>query len=299
MTTLYVRIKGRVQGPFTLEKLQGLARRGQLGRIHQVSEDGETWRKASEYPDLFLPARQAAPREVERNSPKGQEAASVAASRVDEVASPPASAEQESAWYLEDNGKPKGPMSLGSLKRYLQSGEYSSSTLVWREGMDDWVPADTVESLIGSSTVRVAQVKDSGRQETRLDSGIIETIADSRGWVVTCAVILTAWCILLAIGAFVIFVQSVKVSSDEGIIGSLVGVGFTIVTGYLTAQLFRYSSALVRLRIEQDNASLKRAHKQLGQIWVCCGVILVVFAALFVISFVLQLAGVSPAPDYW
>jgi GYF domain 2 len=299
MTTLYVRIKGRVQGPFTIEKLQGLARRGQLGRVHQVSEDGETWRKASDYPDLFMPARPVNSREVERNPQRAQEAAPASAARVDEHASPPASQEHESVWYLEDNGIPKGPLSFGSLKRYLQSGEYSSSTLVWREGMEDWVPADTIEALSASATVRTVQVRESGRKESHLDPGIIDGIADSRGWVVTCSVILTAWCVLLAIGAFVIFVQSVKLSNDEGIIGSLFVAGFAMVIGYLVSLLFRYSSCLVRLRIEQDISSLKKAHKQLGQIWVCCGVILLVFAALFVISFVLQLAGVSPVPDYW
>lgn len=299
MTTLYVRIKGRVQGPFTIEKLQGLARRGQLGRIHQVSEDGETWRKASEYPDLFLPANQAVSREPERSTHRTQEKASATAASVAEPSSPPVSAEHDSAWYLEDQGKPKGPMSFGSLKRYLQSGEYSTSTLVWREGMEDWVPADTIEGLSGIVNVRAVNVKDSGRQESNLDPAIIESVSDSRGWVITSAVILTAWCVLVSIGAFVLFVQSVRLSSDEGIVGSLVAAGMAFVVGYLSSLLFRYASSLVRLRIEPNTASLKKVHKTLAQIWVCCGVILLVIAALFVISFVLQLAGVSSIPDYW
>ncbi len=52
-TPLYIRIKGRVQGPFDMEKLRILVKRGQLGRAHEVSGDGSSWQRASDYPELF------------------------------------------------------------------------------------------------------------------------------------------------------------------------------------------------------------------------------------------------------
>jgi hypothetical protein len=50
---LYIRTRGTVQGPFKPEKLQQLAQRGQFGRLHEVSADGVTWKRASSCPELF------------------------------------------------------------------------------------------------------------------------------------------------------------------------------------------------------------------------------------------------------
>ena len=51
---LYVRIRGRVLGPYDQEKLQSLARRGQLSRMHELSQDATNWVRASTYPELFV-----------------------------------------------------------------------------------------------------------------------------------------------------------------------------------------------------------------------------------------------------
>jgi S1-C subfamily serine protease len=51
---LYVRIRGRILGPYDQEKLQSLARRGQLGRMHELSADAVNWVQASAYPELFV-----------------------------------------------------------------------------------------------------------------------------------------------------------------------------------------------------------------------------------------------------
>jgi len=49
----FVRIRGRVQGPFDLEKLQQMVRRGRLSRIHELSSDRKSWCSAAENPELF------------------------------------------------------------------------------------------------------------------------------------------------------------------------------------------------------------------------------------------------------
>ena len=53
-TQLYVRIRGRVLGPYDKDKLQALARRGQLSRMHSSSPDATQWVRASTYPELFV-----------------------------------------------------------------------------------------------------------------------------------------------------------------------------------------------------------------------------------------------------
>ena len=62
-TQLYLRVRGRVLGPYDQEKLQSLVRRGQLSRMHEVSTDGANWVRASTYAELFVgaPVKLAAP----------------------------------------------------------------------------------------------------------------------------------------------------------------------------------------------------------------------------------------------
>ncbi|MEI7768128.1 MAG: hypothetical protein WCJ97_11905 [Phycisphaerae bacterium] len=53
----YVRSKGRITGPFTVEILQKLVKRGVLSRVDEISSDRSSWARAVEYEDLF-PAQQ-------------------------------------------------------------------------------------------------------------------------------------------------------------------------------------------------------------------------------------------------
>ena len=50
---LYIRVRGRVLGPYDQEKLHLLARRGQFSRAHEISDDGLSWVRASTRPELF------------------------------------------------------------------------------------------------------------------------------------------------------------------------------------------------------------------------------------------------------
>lgn len=52
----YIRVRGRKQGPLTVEQLNALARRGRFARHYEVSTDGRTWRQASDFPELFAQA---------------------------------------------------------------------------------------------------------------------------------------------------------------------------------------------------------------------------------------------------
>lgn len=45
-----------------------------------------------------------------------------------------------SAWYWEDDGERRGPESADDLRRRRETGRISPDTLVWREGLADWIP---------------------------------------------------------------------------------------------------------------------------------------------------------------
>lgn len=52
-TVYYVRLRGRVTGPFDLATLQRQSRQGFLSRLHQISTDQTTWRPAAALEGLF------------------------------------------------------------------------------------------------------------------------------------------------------------------------------------------------------------------------------------------------------
>lgn len=53
----YVRIRGKIQGPFTLDALKALRDRGQIGSLHEVSPDRHVWGPASSVAELYPPAQ--------------------------------------------------------------------------------------------------------------------------------------------------------------------------------------------------------------------------------------------------
>ncbi|PIE57852.1 MAG: TIGR00266 family protein [Desulfobulbus propionicus] len=50
-------------------------------------------------------------------------------------------------WYIAINGKSQGPFNELQLISGLHTGQYDANTLVWRDGLTDWVPAGSVQEL--------------------------------------------------------------------------------------------------------------------------------------------------------
>ena len=53
----------------------------------------------------------------------------------------------ETQWYVGVGGQQSGPMAAGDVANRLRSGEYPAGTLVWRQGLAEWTPADQVSEL--------------------------------------------------------------------------------------------------------------------------------------------------------
>lgn len=50
-------------------------------------------------------------------------------------------------WYVILQGRQTGPFSLGELVSMVTAGSISSGTYVWKQGMEDWLPASSVAEL--------------------------------------------------------------------------------------------------------------------------------------------------------
>jgi hypothetical protein len=57
----YIRIRGKVRGPFDIAQLRALRERGQFTSFHEISEDRNLWTTASVLAELFGPSGKAAP----------------------------------------------------------------------------------------------------------------------------------------------------------------------------------------------------------------------------------------------
>jgi len=53
----------------------------------------------------------------------------------------------EPQWYYSNSGRERGPVPMARLKELAAAGTVKPSDLVWREGMEDWSAASSVEGL--------------------------------------------------------------------------------------------------------------------------------------------------------
>ena len=145
----FIRNRGRVLGPFSIEKLISLRARGQFSRVHEVSTDRQSWQPASALDDLIAPARPArgvaksARQEVSNISPTGPSSA-------------PSGAPTPSAnWHYNIAGELLGPVSIMELRGMVSSAKLHPDDFVWKEGMPDWLPVSQVPELQAAPTAQM------------------------------------------------------------------------------------------------------------------------------------------------
>jgi hypothetical protein len=157
----FIRSKGRVEGPFSADKLRELAGRGRFARHYEVSPDGKTWSSAGSYPGLFpvptqrkirssttLPPVERGTTVIQKIPEMGGEVASTYAST-----SPLASASPETQWHYAHHDESRGPVPFSELERLALVGELGPEDLIWTDGMPDWLPAaSAAPNLFGSES---------------------------------------------------------------------------------------------------------------------------------------------------
>ncbi len=138
---LFIRLRGRIQGPFSAEQLQSMSQRGQFSRMHEVSGDGITWGRATTRPELFERAQSAFIIE-EPELPEPPRAQAL----------PPAD-----VWYYHQLGANHGPVDLDQLQFLANSGQLLPTELVWKQGLPEWIAAARVPGLFKTSGAPMVQ----------------------------------------------------------------------------------------------------------------------------------------------
>lgn len=152
----FIRVRGRVQGPFDIDRLHLLAKRGQFSRLHEVSSDGTAWSRASDHPELF-----PSPAETARRVPVG--------TRSPEAAAPNAAAPPEPAleWFYSRDGSQLGPVALNSLSALLAAGQLCRDDMVWKAGLPSWLPLSEVVPAGGPSQGAAPPIGPGERRDVR------------------------------------------------------------------------------------------------------------------------------------
>ncbi len=290
-TQLYLRVRGRVLGPYDQEKLQGLVRHGQLSRMHEVSTDGANWVRASTYAELFVgaPVKLVAPEMQVAAPPPAQQGANDRSIPLAEEAVAPAptfpkpasSATTSRGWHYEHLGAQHGPVEESYLRQMLITGQLDSKALVWNDGLPQWVAASQIPGLIPIRVMNSGSPATSdGPQESQDGmASLCKAAAASRPWALFLAITAFVYAGLCILFGFLMLVRG----ADKGL-PPLVAMGlFWIVSGVVTAAggilLSNYANRLGSLTYGPSCQVLEIAMDRLKTFWMFVGIVLIVTLA--------------------
>jgi hypothetical protein len=139
----YMRARGRVLGPFTATQILSLRDRGQLSQFHEVSHDRRSWITAAQVPEIFagnVVLESAGSSSGTDQLPYALVEETSTGSRASTVAETP-------GWFYAQGANQNGPVHLAELQRMVDSGVVGPMTMVWRNGLPDWLPAHHAPEL--------------------------------------------------------------------------------------------------------------------------------------------------------
>ena len=154
--SVYIRLRGRIQGPFDTEQLRLMHQRGQFGRAHEVSDDRVNWRSAATMTTVFV-APKARPLPQLKPVPKPDSGDAIVslgeepAEKSPRVVTMGPAKMMKPVWHYSVGKETHGPVTILELRGLLSGGQLQGSDLVWKEGLADWAPASEVAELSESA----------------------------------------------------------------------------------------------------------------------------------------------------
>jgi hypothetical protein len=131
----FIRVRGKVLGPFTLKRLKDLRSLGQFGRFHEISQDRKLWTSAATLTEVFTDAAKVR----EYGSASGE--AAPESGFAGQASATPA---QAAEWfYVDGSGQRNGPLTETDLLNLASQGQIELDTPVWCYGMADWAELST------------------------------------------------------------------------------------------------------------------------------------------------------------
>jgi S1-C subfamily serine protease len=212
----FIRTRGHVLGPYDLEKLQGLSRRGQLSRMHEVSTDGVTWVKASTFPELFQSPAVAGAAQAPAGAP--------AAFRLgggehgNRVGSEAQTGSGPAKWYYANGQGQQGPVDASHLQQLLASRQLSGDSRIWSEGMTDWAPINQVPELAHLAASSSA----AGGGSFPIGDEAGQALVASKQWILTTIIIAFLFAALSGLGGAAYIIRGIQGQNTAILINGLI-----------------------------------------------------------------------------
>jgi hypothetical protein len=286
----FIRVRGRVQGPFETDKLRQLARRGQFSRLHEISLDGQQWMPAQNVPDIF--ATPVTNDSVVTHKSKNGESAGgelqLQAATQTNAATPP----RQDVWYYSGNGSPLGPVDFHMLVNLIATRQLAPETSVWREGMADWVPAQSVPGLVQPfrdphGTMVPSQEGSSSKEN---NTAVIRVLDESRSWVVYLTVMIFIFASMMFIGGIIDTIKGARAEFFQRTLFGISGIVGSLVVAYGGYVLIAYAQKIARFVRDGKTSSLVTALETLKLYWVFLGVSIIVFFFIIATIIVIEIA---------
>ena len=207
-TGYYVRIRGRVSGPFEVDQLKSMIQRGRFSRAHEVSDDGTDWRAAANEETLFPNA-----------TPKSQQSHATPKEEVNlqPVAAPPKTVE----WHYSMNGEQLGPTSLANLQSLLAQGSLNENSKVWTNGMGDWRPIKEVPDLAGFVTPKINISSEADTSSSGRDRDVVLSAARPNGWLLFLVICVATTAVTLMVFGIWLTASGFEEGGESGVIHRL------------------------------------------------------------------------------
>ena len=179
----YMRVRGKVSGPFDVATLQKLVKRGGLSRIHEISSDRSAWSAAGEFEDLFP----STPVQLSPQPPPVVESTAETTGGEPQITT--ATAPAEILYFYAQRGSTVGPVRLSVLTALAENGTLRKDDLVWREHADTGAPAAQLPALAaifsghGSGRPLAYIEKGSGESHSAKMQAAISSVAVEARWV--------------------------------------------------------------------------------------------------------------------
>jgi len=305
-TQYYIRVRGTVLGPYDLGKLQSLVRRGQLGRMHEVSTDGAIWNRASNFAELFagttvVPAARSTADASRMPAVLPPEAGTYA------VAGAPGPGSMTGGttprlpqWYYARGASQHGPVDQSMLEELLANGQVGPDDQVWCEGTEEWLPARQHPRLLDVvKPKKAAKLTDVTQPSGELPDGLCQCAAGPRGWIMTLVVFGMITAALNIFAGILYLILGGRTQNPGVVIGGLFWLIWGFIQFYGAWLLLDYAKNLAGLNFSRDPAQLQKALASLESFWRLAALQLIctlAFIILLVAAMALLGASIMPVP---
>ena len=142
----FIRNRGRVSGPFSVDKLIALRARGQFSRAHEVSTDRTNWSPGTTLDHLLSPKSSA--RSASAAVPPVAAAnAAQSGQRPPGEQSGTGDAHDVPVWFYRINDEQSGPATTTELHNLIGSGRLAPQDFVWKDGLLEWSTVEETAEL--------------------------------------------------------------------------------------------------------------------------------------------------------